>query len=235
MNDLEHFFRNEEHRMIHKWNHYFEIYDRHLSHLKGKKINILEIGISHGGSLQMWEYYFKGNANIYAVDINSECEKLAGGNIKVFIGSQEDESFLKRLKQQIPRIDVLIDDGGHTMKQQVTTFNILFDHVAENGIYICEDLHTSYWKHFGGGYKKKRSFIEFSKNFIDKLHAWHTPKVSVDEVTKSTHSLHYYDSMLVIEKRKMEKPFDVKAGKSSIHDLYENELVANTTLYKAAE
>jgi hypothetical protein len=228
MNQLEHFFKNEDHRMIHKWNHYFEIYDRHLQHLKGKKINILEIGISHGGSLQMWEYYFQGNATIYAIDVNAECKKLESENIKIFIGSQEDESFLKNLKKNIPAIDVLIDDGGHTMKQQVTTFNHLYDKVSENGIYICEDLHTSYWKDFGGGYKKRRTFIEFSKNIIDKLHAWHTPKVSIDNITTSTHSLHYYDSMLVIEKRKMSKPFDVKAGNSSIVDKFENELVSNS-------
>lgn len=228
MNELEHFFKNEDHRLIHKWNHYFEIYDRHLHHLKEKKINILEIGISHGGSLQMWEYYFKGNASIYAVDINPECKKLESEKIKIFIGSQQDEVFLKNLKNNIPVIDVLIDDGGHTMKQQVTTFMHLFDHVAENGIYICEDLHTSYWKHFGGGYKKSRSFIEYSKNFIDKIHAWHTPKVPVDDFTNSTHSLHYYDSILVVEKRKMTKPFDVKAGNASIADIFEKDLVANS-------
>ena len=142
MNQLEHFFKKEDHRLIHKWNHYFEIYDRHLQHLKDKKINILEIGISHGGSLQMWEYYFKGNASIYAVDINPECKKLESENIKIFIGSQEDETFLRNLKKNIPIVDVLIDDGGHTMRQQITTFKHLFDHVADNGIYICEDLHT---------------------------------------------------------------------------------------------
>jgi len=218
MNELEHFFLNEKHRMIHKWNHYFEIYDRHLHHLKNKKINILEIGISHGGSLEMWNYYFKGNVTIYAIDINPECKKFETDHVKIFIGSQEDDAFLKNIKSTIPKIDVLIDDGGHTMKQQITTFNTLFDHVTENGIYICEDLHTSYWKSHGGGYKKKLSFIEFSKNLIDKLHAWHTKDVSINNITKSTYSLHFYDSMLVIEKRQMQKPFDVKSGTSSIED-----------------
>lgn len=227
MNELQHFFINENHRLIHKWNHYFEIYDRHLRHFRDRKINILEIGISHGGSLQMWEYYFKGNAIIYAVDINPECKKLESENVKIFIGSQEDEAFLQNLKKSIPEIDVLIDDGGHTMKQQINTFKNLYSHVSENGVYICEDLHTSYWKHFGGGYKKKRSFIEFSKNFIDKLHAWHTPKVEIDDFTTSAHSLHYYDSILVIEKRRMSKPFDVKAGVSSIEDFFEKDLVSN--------
>ncbi|MDO9375071.1 MAG: class I SAM-dependent methyltransferase [Ferruginibacter sp.] len=224
MNELEHFFKNEEHRLIHKWNHYFEIYDRHLKHLKDRKINILEIGVCHGGSLQMWDFYFKGNAFVYGIDINPECKKLENENVQIFIGSQEDEQFLETIKRTIPKVDVLIDDGGHTMKQQVNTLKYLFDHVADDGIYICEDLHTSYWKSFGGGYKKKRSFIEFSKNFIDKIHAWHSPKISVDHFTRSTHSLHYYDSMLVIEKRKMTPPFDVKSGVACIADQSSKEL-----------
>jgi len=210
-----------------KWNHYFEIYDRHLRHLKDQKINILEIGISHGGSLEMWNYYFKGNATIYAVDINPECKKFESDNIKIFIGSQEDESFLKSLKNDIPKIDILIDDGGHTMKQQITTFNTLYDHVTENGLYICEDLHTSYWKNYGGGYKKKRSFIEYSKNFIDKLNAWHSKDILADNITRSTHSLHFYDSVLVMEKRKMNKPFDVKSGTPSINDDFADKLLVS--------
>lgn len=227
MDELSNFFFNEQHRLIHKWKHYFEIYDRHFHPYKNKKINFLEIGISHGGSLEMWNSYFKKNVNIYAVDINPECKKFESDNIKVFIGSQEDENFLIHLKNNIPPIDILVDDGGHTMKQQIITFDNLFDHVTENGIYLVEDLHTSYWKYFGGGYKKKRSFIEYSKNFIDKLHAWHTKDIEVDNVTKNTHSLHFYDSILVIEKRKMEKPFDIKAGIPAIQDAFVDKLVRN--------
>lgn len=225
MNDLEQFFLHHQHRLIHKWQHYFEIYDRHLKHLKGSKINILEIGIAHGGSLQMWDHYFSGNATIYAVDINPECKKFEGGNVKVYIGSQESESFLQQLKDNIPRLDVLIDDGGHTFKQQITTFKTLFDHVKDDGVYICEDLHTSYFKHFGGGPKKKRTFIEYSKNMIDQLHAWHNKKIPVDDFTRTAQSLHYYDSVLVIEKRKMNPPFDVKSGEPAIEDKLAADLV----------
>jgi 23S rRNA U2552 (ribose-2'-O)-methylase RlmE/FtsJ len=228
MNELEHFFFNENHRMIHKWRHYFEVYDRHFNHLKksGKTINLLEIGISHGGSLQMWDYYFKGNVNIYAIDINPECKQFESGNVQVFIGSQEDKLFLQTLKNQIPPIDILIDDGGHTMKQQVNTFEIMFDHLQENGIYTCEDLHTSYWKFYGGGYKKKRSFIEYCKNLVDSLHAWHSKDIKINAFTETIHSVHFYDSMVVIEKRKMSAPFDVKRGNSSIEDKYADQLLS---------
>jgi len=225
MNELENFFFNQHHRLIHKWNHYFEIYERHLKHLKDTKINLLEIGISHGGSLQMWDHYFNGNAMIYAVDINPECKKFESANTSIFIGSQENKNFLYGLRSLVPPVDVLIDDGGHTMKQQITTFEALFDHVKDNGIYICEDTHTSYWKHFGGGYKKKRSFIEYSKNFIDSIHAWHRKNAKPDHLTETIHSIHYYDSVVVIEKRKMSAPFDVKSGEASIADKYADALL----------
>jgi hypothetical protein len=227
MNELENFFFNQDHRLIHKWNHYFEIYERHLKHLRDSKINLLEIGISHGGSLQMWDHYFKGNAMIYAVDINPECKKFESENVRVFIGSQEDKNFLRNLRSLIPPVDVLIDDGGHTMKQQITTFETLFDHVKADGIYICEDTHTSYWKHFGGGYKKKRSFIEYSKNFIDSIHAWHRKNTRPDHLAETVHSIHYYDSVIVVEKRKMTAPFDVKSGEASIADKYADKLLVD--------
>ena len=112
------------------------------------------------------------------------------------------------------------------MKQQVNTFEILFDHLKEDGIYTCEDLHTSYWKFYGGGYKKKRSFIEYCKNLIDSLHAWHSRDIKMDLFTETAHSLHFYDSMVVIEKRKMSAPFDVKRGNSSIKDKYADQLLS---------
>ena len=53
-------------------------------------------------------------------------QKFEEENTKIFIGSQTDEKFLTDLKSKIPNVDILIDDGGHTMKQQITTFNVLF-------------------------------------------------------------------------------------------------------------
>jgi Methyltransferase domain len=227
MNDLEKFFFEKDHKLIHKWKHYFEVYDRHFSRFRNRKINILEIGISHGGSLEMWNDYFHGNATIYAVDINPECKKFENDYTRVLIGSQEDKKFLQKLNMELPSLDILIDDGGHSMKQQIMTFEHLYDKVKEDGVYLIEDLHTSFLKFYGGGYKKSRTFIEYSKNFIDKLHAWHTKKIPVDNFVKSTHSLHFYDSILVLEKRKMSAPSDIKSGLPAIADENASLLLVN--------
>src|SRR4029077_4961037 len=113
MNDLELFFRKNTGRLIHKWNHYFEIYERHFARFRGTPVQIVEFGVSQGGSLQMWRDYFGPQASIVGVDINPECKRFEEAGVRIVIGDQEDRAFLRRLAGSLPRIDVLIDDGGH--------------------------------------------------------------------------------------------------------------------------
>lgn len=221
MNDLQRFFETNTGRLLHKWKHYFEVYDRHFSRFRGTDVHVLEFGVSHGGSLRMWRDYFGPQARIFGVDINPNCKSLEEEGVRIFIGDQEDRSFLRSLKQQVPRVDVLIDDGGHTMRQQIHTFEELFAHVSDHGVYLCEDLHTSYWREWGGGYRRRSTFVEYSKAFIDQINAWHSVqprRLRVSDFTRSTHSLHYYDSMLVIEKRPMQPPTHSLTGSPAIED-----------------
>lgn len=220
MNHLEYYFTNNKGRLIHKWQHFFEIYEKHFERFRGKPIVMLEIGVSQGGSLQMWKDYFGPEAKIYGVDVNPNCKNLEEDNIKIFIGSQSDRSFLRNLKSQLPPIDILLDDGGHTMKQQIVTFEELFDHIKEDGVYMCEDCHTSYWLQYRGGHKRIGSFIEYSKNFIDYINAWHSKQDSlkVNKYTRSIFSTHFYDSIVVFEKRKMSAPFNLKTGTPSFNN-----------------
>lgn len=217
ISDLELYFRNNNERLIHKWNHYFDIYEHHFSRFRDKEIILLEIGVSQGGSLQMWKNYFGDRAKIYGIDIDPRCKGLEEKNIKIFIGSQSDRKFLRNVKNSIPQIDILIDDGGHTMRQQIVSYEELFEHIKEDGVYLCEDLHTSYWLNWGGGYKRRNTFIEYSKRFIDYLNAYHSTQntLKVNSFTKSVDSIHYYDSVIVIEKRKKKPPFHEKTGTAS--------------------
>ena len=64
-----------------------------------------------------------------------------------------------------------IDDGGHTMGQQIATFEEMYPKVNENGVFLIEDLHTSYWQSYGGGYRKPGTFMEYAKALTDQLNA----------------------------------------------------------------
>ena len=214
ISQIENYFYNNNKNLIHKWDHYFEIYDRHFKKYRNRDIVLLEVGVSRGGSLQMWSDYFGKGSKFFGIDIDPRCKEFENENTKIFIGSQSDRKFLKYVKENIPPVDILIDDGGHYMNQQIILFEELFDYVKKNGVYLCEDTHSSYWLVFGGGYKRRGTFIEYSKNFIDMLNAFHSEqsKYKINNFTRSVNSIHYYDSILVIEKRKREKPKDVVSG-----------------------
>lgn len=215
MNRLQQIFDQHDGTLVHKLRHYFEIYDRHFSRYCGRSPTILEIGVSHGGSLQMWREYFGPGTKLYGVDINPECRRFESEDTRIFIGDQADRDFLRKVADAVPPLDILIDDGGHTAPQMCATFDVLFSKVKDDGVYLVEDLMTQYWHQYGGGYRRPGTFIERSKGFIDDLHAWNAQPLSplqVGEVTRSVHGLHFYNNMLVIEKRPMSAPADVRRG-----------------------
>ena len=135
--DMEKFFLVGEHNRSFKWLHYFEVYNRHFKKMLKKDINIMEIGVQKGGSIQIWKKVFGPNAKIYGVDIQQCCKKFEDDQVKIFIGDQEDRNFWRKIKNTIPQVDIIIDDGGHYMEQQIVTFEEMFPHVKNGGcIYV---------------------------------------------------------------------------------------------------
>ena len=215
MGTLRGYFESNPGRLIHKWIHYFEVYEAHFERFRGREVHVVEIGVYYGGSLQMWKHYFGPQARVYGVDVNPACRRFEEERVRVLVGDQADRGFLRSLRAEIPRVDILIDDGGHRMDQQIVTFEELFPHIAEDGVYLCEDLHTSYLPQFGGGYRRSGTFIETAKGLVDQLNAWHSREpdaFKVDDFTRSAHSMHFYPGMLVIEKRPMQMPHARKTG-----------------------
>lgn len=121
MNDLEKYFHKNVGRHIDKWEHCFEIYDRHFSKFRNTEVSVLEIGVNHGGSLQMWKDYFGPKAKIFGIDINPECKDYEEENIEILTGSQADPEFLMKVTEKIPKLEILIDDGGHLITSDKTT------------------------------------------------------------------------------------------------------------------
>ena len=216
-NPLAQYFLRNTGRLMHKWHHYFEIYHRHLQRFRGASPVVLEIGVYHGGSLQMWRDYFGPGVKLIGVDIDPRCRQFEDDATTILIGDQADRQFLAELRSRFPRIDVLIDDGGHAMPQQITTLGELYPHVQPRGVYICEDLHTSYMPAYGGGLRRGSTFIEFAKHLIDALHGWYyVPEgEELDAYTAGTFGVSFYDSIVVIEKRPIGKPLVSQTGKPS--------------------
>ncbi len=213
-NPLEKYFRENRKNVIHKWLHYFEIYHKHLGHLRNKACVVAEIGVAMGGSLQMWREYFGPQSIIVGIDINPNCKQFTGNQIFIETGDQADTQFLESLKEKYPPFDVIIDDGGHFMHQQITAFEVLYDHLKTDGVYICEDTHTSYWEEYGGARQLPSTFIEYTKRLIDDLHAWHQQNATEKAIdfAKHTQAIHFYDSVVVLEKRLRDAPYPEKTG-----------------------
>ena len=207
MNRFEEFFRsNNNSASISKWSHYFNIYERHFSKYKDSSSKILEIGTNEGGGTEMFNYYFEGKCDIVTFDINdslnSNMKKY--DNIKFLQGSQTDIPFLSTLKFLFGKYDIILDDGGHGMDMQITSFNELYPYLSDNGTYMVEDVHTSYWSGYNGGVGRHGTFMEFMKTKVDRLNTWHwqQPFTNDDfEFCQKTASIHFYDSVVVVEKR----------------------------------
>lgn len=218
INPLEVYFRSNDKRIIYKWLHYFEIYDRHFARFRGTDATIVEFGVFHGGSLQMWREYFGPRARIVGVDVDPRCRRSEEPGTAIFIGDQEDRTFLRSLTRQVGTIDVVIDDGGHTMGQQIATFEGIYPRMSRSGVYLVEDLHTSYWPEYGGGHRRPGTFVEYAKGLADQLTAWHSrePALAVNRFTRCTKSMHWYDSVIVFERGRVKPPTEDQTGNDGL-------------------
>ena len=218
MSEIERIFYDTPHRICQKWTHYFGVYERFFGKYRGSDdFKMMEIGISQGGSLDMWRAYFGPGALIVGVDIDPRCRGYEGGRTLVRIGSQEDGGFLHELIDEFSSFDVVLDDGGHTMSQQLTSFEALYPIVRPGGVYMVEDCHTSYHSQFGGGLQQRGTFIEFAKRKIDELNGFHihsSPELLTD-FTRTTTGMSFFDSIVAFEKGLVERPRMVQSGVGS--------------------
>ena len=115
---------------------YIENYYHHrFNKIRLNKLNILEVGVSTGLSLEMWCEYFP-NSNIIGVELEKINYKPSNDRIKVIIGDATDAKTF----QKIENLDIIIDDGSHIFTDQIFSYAILFDRLKKGGIYIIEDV-----------------------------------------------------------------------------------------------
>jgi SAM-dependent methyltransferase len=191
---LQYFDAHQSGKGIFKWRHYFEIYHRHFAKFVGREVHLLEIGIFSGGSLEMWRAYFGPGCHVYGVDIEPACRNYEGDGVKIFIGDQSDRAFWKSFREQVPVLDILVDDGGHAPDQQIITLEEMLPHLRPGGVYLCEDVSRVH-----------HHFAAFVAGLADNLNAWTgDPHFSIPAHTlgfqSQIDSIHQYPFVTVIEK-----------------------------------
>lgn len=195
-----------EGRGVWKWHHYFPMYHRHLARFVGRETSVVEIGVYGGGSLDMWRSYFGDRCSIVGVDIDPACKALERRGISIVVGDQADRAFWARFREQVPAVDVLIDDGGHTPEQQQVTLEEMLPHVRPGGVYICEDI---------AGIRNR--FAAFARGLVAELNGF-SPLPGVElrsrpsSLQAAVHSIHFYPYALVIEKHGA-PPSELRASK----------------------
>lgn len=213
--DLAKLFAGHKGPIVNKWHHYFPIYTKYFEQFRNRPVRFLEIGVSGGGSLELWRKYLGPDAIIFGIDINPACAKFDGLAAQVRIGSQDDPDFLNKVVDEMGGIDVVLDDGSHHMDHIRVTLETLFPLLENNGVYMIEDLHTSYWPKWGGGLMRKGNFFNYLRRIVDVMHR----NYIYDEVQFGTGAeydhvsgLHIYDSIAVLEKAPPLTPRHSKMG-----------------------
>jgi hypothetical protein len=204
---IEAAFFSHRGKEVHKWHHYLPLYDKYFAPYRGRPVRFLEIGVSKGGSLELWRDYFGADATIYGVDIDARCAAFDGLHGQVRIGSQDDAAFLTRVVEEMGGIDIVLDDGSHHSAHMRASLDVLFPLLSHGGLYAVEDVHCSYWRGWGGGYRLRRSFVEVVKTLIDDMHHWYHDGGQRIPATKDNLSgMHIYDSIVFLEKTAGHRP-----------------------------
>ena len=218
------------------WPIYFEAYHNHWQRYRGKEVVFMEIGVQSGGKIPMLRDYFGPGLTYVGVDINESTKKFESADwIHIEIGSSEDPEFMATLREKYPKVDLFLDDGGHTMNQQRFAMKEMLPHVQPDGVYMCEDLSTSWSERFSGyEYKDSRDSKFLEETMVGLVHrsmdwlqaGWIPGKVKHEdtesqmenfwpneswwrEFYRTVKHIHYYNQLVVYEKGHREPAFAV--------------------------
>ncbi|HEY0343699.1 MAG TPA: class I SAM-dependent methyltransferase [Solirubrobacteraceae bacterium] len=190
------------------------VYHSLLSHVREAPLRLLEIGLYNGGSLRMWRDYLP-NATLYGIDVDPRTlayeQEIPGTKVRMV--DQADARALRAFVDELGgSYDVILDDGGHTMEQQIVSFEVLFPHVVSGGIYIIEDLGTSYFVEYGGRpIGEDGTAVAHMKRLVDAVQHEHmTPghesihsavsRVALAQVRRDVASMQFHPGQAIIVK-----------------------------------
>jgi hypothetical protein len=218
-NPLTQIFESNAGKYSDKWESYLEIYWELFSSVSLMDSDLLEIGVQNGGSLEIWAKFFPNTKNIIGLDVHPNCEELVfkDPRIKVFVEDASDPKGAKLVQQTSSNLGVVIDDGSHMSSDVISSFLLFFPQLKPGGIYVIEDLHTSYWSDWQGGLSHPQSSMQFLKLLADVLNYDHwgikarkidlfkgipvVRELGTEDTFSSIDSVMFMDSVCVVRKK----------------------------------
>ncbi len=193
---------------------YFQVYSDLLEPYRNKPITFVEIGVLDGGSLFMWRDYLGPKARIIGVEFNPGAKIWEEHGFEVFIGSQSNPVFWKNFFKKIGKVDIVLDDGGHTNEQQIVTALSCIPQIKDKGILIVEDIHTSFMTRFGN--PSKYSFIQYAKAVATNINK-RFPGIQIQNslLNKFVYSVSFFESIIAfkIDRKKCFENIAIDNGK----------------------
>lgn len=223
MGDLYDQFVERDDLNVHKWHHYFPIYEQYFGKFRGQAPKMLEIGVYRGGSTRMFADWLGDGTHFTGVDIDPACSGYAvPGKIEIVIGDQADRAFLAKLATENGPWDIVLDDGGHTDNQILTSFELLFPHLKDGGVYLIEDTHAHWMSSLYRDHPQGHNILRLVAELFAEMHRWSGAPGKIDHwhvppaerpptpapyFTNHVAAIHLFDSIVVIEKKQREEPF----------------------------
>jgi hypothetical protein len=149
-----------------KHSKYFDVYKKIFKDLYEKELTIIEIGVLHGGSIEAYKKIFP-NSRIIGIDKNPKVKELEKYGFEIFIADSGNFNEMREVFNKIGSFDILIDDGGHTYNQQISSCEAAFEYANSESLILVEDTHTSYMKEFDN--KSMYTFQNYAFNKVNKL------------------------------------------------------------------
>jgi len=155
-----------------KWASYLPFYDDIFKNYRTQQLNLLEIGVQNGGSLETWRTFFINANNILiGCDLDERCVNLRydDSRVHVVVGDANNPATVKKIKAVCNNFDIVIDDGSHLSSDILNSFCCYFPLLNPGGLYVIEDTHTLYMNDWGGGVLNESSANSFFKKLIDVI------------------------------------------------------------------